>query len=330
MNNNIFATTCDQYNVGTAFLVWSIHHITGQKKYYSLEKEKTEVIPDNPLLHGTAHKTDLNVYWSTSNLENTIDRLNTSKSLNHVRFFPHTHSLSQYNIENKKFQNSIGEHGVKVINITCEKTQSLIGFLRANYEDLTWQNDIDKVKKHCLHYWPHFLDNADIFLNKLNTLHDIRENIAFNLRPYEFWKLYGNKTNSNKNTYVSQIEDFLFNGEKEIKKILKFLNYEYEEAEINTWQEIHKQWSDDVKHYINFCNDIELIVKNIINNTEMDLKKYKMNVLKEAVILHLLMYKHDLNFKKQTDKMPNNTQDIFILLTKNDRVGIEKLYENQS
>ena len=62
----------------------------------------------------------------------------------------------------------------------------------------------------------------------------------------------------------------------------------------------------------------------------MDLKKYKMNVLKEAVLLHLLMFKHDLNFKKQIEKIPNNTKDIFTLLEKNNRTGIEKLYDNQN
>ena len=42
------------------------------------------------------------------------------------------------------------------------------------------------------------------------------------------------------------------------------------------------------------------------------------------------MYKHDLNFKIDVDKLPDSTLEISKLLQKNDRTGIANLYGKQS
>ena len=57
---------------------------------------------------------------------------------------------------------------------------------------------------------------------------------------------------------------------------------------------------------------------------------YKMDVLKEAVLLHFLMFKHDLNILIPIDRLPQDTSEIYKLLGKNPRTGIKKLYTEQS
>ena len=69
------------------------------------------------------------------------------------------------------------------------------------------------------------------------------------------------------------------------------------------------------------------IIYNIVNKQDMDISKYKMTVLKEGVLLHFLMFKHDLNLKTRVETLPGNTKDISYLLGKNDRTGIQKLYD---
>jgi meiotically up-regulated gene 157 (Mug157) protein len=61
----------------------------------------------------------------------------------------------------------------------------------------------------------------------------------------------------------------------------------------------------------------------------MDLTKYKMDVLKEGVLLHFLMFKHDLNIKIKTEVLPKNTKEILELLGKNQRTGLAKLYDRE-
>jgi len=102
--NKIFATTCDQYNLGTAFLVWSIHYLIDQQQFYSLKTGKNEIVPNNPLSNGTAHKMKPNMFQYSLNLEDTLDKILINNSFNHLRFFPKTKILHQYTVENINFK----------------------------------------------------------------------------------------------------------------------------------------------------------------------------------------------------------------------------------
>lgn len=323
----IFSVTQDQFNLGTVFLIWSIHYVTGKNEFYQKRTERKETIPKNPLLNGiTAHRMSTNHCRSIESFENVIDKILNDDGLNHVKFTPEANSLEKYHKDNDEFRKVSKKHGVKIINITCRNFQHLIGFLRYFYEMPDWQNNFSLVKEHCNHYWPHFFDNAEIFPNKLNTWHDIREQIAFNIRPNEYLE-QNYESEKDNNVYNCQFENLLLRGKDEILKILKFLDCNLDEYKLESWSEIHANWSNNLKHYIFFCNDIDIIIENIVSNNRMDLQKYKMDVLKEGVILHFLMYKYDLNFKTIIDKLPLDTQKIHALLAKNKRAGIEKLYD---
>ena len=95
---------------------------------------------------------------------------------------------------------------------------------------------------------------------------------------------------------------------------------------IDQWLKIHQRWSSNIIPIINFCNNVEKIADAIVSGTDMDLEKYNLDVLKEGGILHLLMYKHNLNFSNPINRLPNSTQQIHLLLSKNNRTGIENLY----
>ena len=320
MNKKIFAVTCDLFNLGTAFLIWSIHYCTNQKDFYHTKKEEFITIPEDPFEGFTAHKMSPNSSLSDKDLEAVIEK--SLEKLNHLRNWP---MLDQATGEctNKAFLNKMETYGIKCVNITCKKLQCLIGVLRFNYTEPNWQYNLDAIKKHCEHYWPHFFDNPDIFPNKLNTWHDIREGIALYIRPYDFLA----EKDTGTNTYDCQFENLLLDGKNEIMKILKFLNYTADSEALDNWCSVHRKWRDILEHYIHFCNDVELIIDSIINNKFVDLQKYKMDVLKEGVLLHLLMFKHNLNLIKPIEKFPHNTQEISKLLGKNLRTGIVKVYE---
>ena len=323
--SKIFFTTCNPYNLGTAFLVWSVYFVTQQKNFYSIKQHEVLSVPENPLLNGTAHKMESNTTGKSHDIKELIANFEGTKNLQHVRFFPHVNSLTQYNDENKKFQKNAGALGLKVINIISENSQGLISFLRDSYEDLTWQQDIQKVKKHCLRFWPSFLENEDIFLDKLHTWHDIRENIALNIRPSEYDEI-GKDIEQSHNLHTCLIKQFLFEPKDEIIKILKFLDCKFDNEMVERWLTIHEQWSQNIKHYIRFCDDLDLIISNIIGNKSMSLQEYKMTVLKEAVLVHFLMYRYDLNLANKVEKLPGNTADIHNLLHANTRTGIQKIY----
>lgn len=319
MINNFFAVTCDQFNLGTTFLIWSIYYCADKKGYYSIRDDQFKTIPSNPFDGMTAHQMKPNTVYDLDHIVKDTDQ--PGDSLKHIRFFPDASYLDTGVVSNKPFLEKVQKLGIRSVNITCTGLQFLIGFLRDSYTQPRWQQDFDAVKKHCKHYWPTFFDDAHIYENQLQTWHDIREGIAFNIRPYQFPTM-----EKNANTYDCQIQDLLDNGKNELLNILQFLKIGPHTPNLDHWCAMHKIWKEYFQHYIFFCNDVETIVECILHKKPLDLEKYQMDVLKEGVLLHLLMFKHNLNLNESIEKLPPNTQEISELLRKNNRTGIQKIY----
>lgn len=325
----LFAVSCDQFNLGTVFLIWSIHYLSGHDTYYNIRERSYKKLIDNPLKGVTAHKMDPNDFTSMESCRKIInDRLTFGCGPTHFKYTPMVDTIKDYHKHNRLFHKLMTVHGIQTINVTCKNLQHLIGFLRFNTVNPDWQDNIEKVKKHCEHYWPDFFINREIYNDNLETLHDIREGIAFNIRPYDFWEHYNSK-HKDKNILICQFENLVFKGEEVLKDICLYLRIPIDKTKKQNWRIIHQQWSATLSHYINFCNDLEIIVKNIVSGKSMDLKPYKMDVLKEGIVLHLLMFRHDLNLMTIIEKMPNNTREISKLLGKNPRTGIKSLYSHE-
>jgi hypothetical protein len=324
----IFSVTGEQFNLGSHFLIWSVHYLSSQKTYYRQQDQSTRTIPENPLTDGTAHRFFMNHCRSEESYQKTFEFLSNRTGLYHLKYTPRKKTLEESNKDIAKFHVFMADKNIKVLNTTCDDLQHLIAFLRFDYQIANWQHDMNKVKEHCRHYWPDFFKDQEIYLDNLNSWHDIREGIAFNLRPNDLKRSVPNRI-VHENILHHRFEDFLQDGKNTIKKVLNFLNLSYNDSVIDNWCDTHAQWSNYLKHYIYFCNDINVILSNIVLDRPMDLTKYKMDVLKEGVLLHFLMFKHDLNIKIKTEVLPKNTKEILELLGKNQRTGLAKLYDRE-
>lgn len=326
-NKDIFSITTTQFNLGTVFLIWSIHKITGHTEYFDSRTGAKRDIPKHPLLKGiTAHKMRPNYCSSVETFEKLLGQIPRDGSINHLKVTPEVYSLKQYHEDVRRVHQLSKGKKIKVVHMTCRNLQHLIGFLRFDYEQPNWQNDIEMVKKHCSHYWPNFFEHRNMYQNKLETWHDIREAIALNIRPDDFWTHY-QPVVTDEMLYTCQMEDLLTQGKDEMCKVLNFLGFDYRYEDLNDWCDVNKEWSDNLHHYIEFCNDIDIIVETIISNKQIDLTKYRLDVLKESILLHFLIFKHDLNLHSGIDKFPTNTREIHSLLVQNQRTGITKLYD---
>ena len=324
----IFSVTGEQFNLGSHFLIWSVHYLSSQKTYYRQQDKSTRKIPENPLTDDTAHRFLMNHCRSEESYLKTLEFLSDRTGLYHLKYTPRKKTIEESNEDIARFHVFMAEKNVKVLNTTCDDLQHLIAFLRFDYQIANWQYDMDKVKEHCQHYWPDFFKNKEIYLDNLNSWHDIREGIAFNLRPADLMRSAPNRI-FHDNILHHRFEDFLQDGQGTIERVLNFLDLPYNNELIVDWSRIHAEWSEYLKHYIYFCNDIQLIVSNIVAERPMDLTKYKMDVLKEGVLLHFLMFQHELNLKVKMEVLPQNTKQIFALLGKNQRTGLEKLYDEK-
>ena len=324
----IFSITNDQFNLGNVFLIWSLHYLSGGDDYYDVRIDARRSIPSNPLLKGiTAHKMEPNFVRTIENFNEVVDLMPNDDTVNHVKFNIKARSLEQHHATNHELQELSASKGIRCVNLTCSDHQHLVGFLRHDIEVPQWQKDIAMVKSHCEHYWPNFFDNASIFEDNLEKWHGIRENIAFNIRLDDFWTHFPARPENNF-IYHCQYSRWVADGQNEIRNVMNFLGLECREDRMDAWRDLHETWKNSHAHYLDFCDDIEQIVDCIVKNKSMDLTKYRLDVLKEAVILHLLLYKHDLNLKMPVEQLPLDTKQIAAMLQQNQRSGLEKLYQD--
>src|SRR6056300_317099 len=127
MNHKIFAVTCDQFNLGTHFLIWSIHYCTNEKHFYNIRDDVFTTIPEDPFDGVTAHKMSANTVRPTDDIESIINQ--SGGKLNHIRGFPDASYLETGIPSNKTLLARMETHGIKSINLTCTGLQFLIGFL---------------------------------------------------------------------------------------------------------------------------------------------------------------------------------------------------------
>ena len=320
-----FTVTLDQFNLGSHFLIWSIYYLSGQEKYYMPGHDAGIELPADPIAGVTAHNMKINWHTCLTECKQDLEIMSHTEKLYHIRYIPDAKTIKQYSEYNKQFQRLSIENKIKTFNIGCKDLQHLIAFLRYNRPEYNWQHNLDLVKKHCLHRWPDFFTNKEIFNDKLESFHDIREQIAFNIRPYDYWTQMDHEEEIGP-VFRCDFENTLVNPEQEFERIFNFLDMKINKQRIDQWLKIHQRWSSNIIPIINFCNNVEKIADAIVSGTDMDLEKYNLDVLKEGVILHLLMYKHNLNFSNPINRLPNSTQQIHLLLSKNNRTGIENLY----
>jgi hypothetical protein len=111
-------------------------------------------------------------------------------------------------------------------------------------------------------------------------------------------------------------DDVWNNFEPCLEEILTVLEISIDPSKWDQWQEFYKLWR--TVHSPMFSRNIDKIVKNIVHNKYMCLKRFKINFIMEVMIQQQLIEKYNLNLKTWgLAKFPDNTQDLHKLLEVN-------------
>ena len=111
--------------------------------------------------------------------------------------------------------------------------------------------------------------------------------------------------------------DDVWNGlDRCLEEICHVWNLEIDHDRWHEWQKIYQQWR--LVHDPYFARHLTRIVDAVVNNKYLSLRRFRMNFFMETILLHELIYKHNLNLKSwQLEKFPDNTQDLHKLLEPN-------------
>lgn len=309
-------------SVGCTFVDWSIHYLTGQQEFYNTKLGLT-VLSKNPIK-------DLNSHGHLKNHPSGLERVqlafsilkNSPLPLNSFYATPTWYKdACKINSENpaRVIQESIrdiidfcNEVNVPTILIHSPYIPGYYNTLRSLIKNNIPVPNTSSIEDSQYLFYDFFFHNSKS--NFESNIWGRREFIAVNIRPYDH-ENYESLINYTDSVLSINAKDIWLNGEYSLIKIIDFLELTVDKNRLQTWRPIYTQWSNIHTEILNFCENLDHIVHCIINDIYLDLTQYNLNLIREAIIQHIVMYKHNKNFKIfGLEKFPTNTKDLHNLL----------------
>jgi len=311
------------YNsIGCTFLDWTIHWVSGQDKFYNVETG-VGALCNNPVEKLNAHGHNKNFITSSEEILRTVDQFDSWSPCKLNSFYlgcsmmtsDKLKDIDAYNQERIKEYNNllsvVETNQVPIIYVDLNESLLALSFY-VNYPRVIDKPNlltgkIPASQKEVL------TDILKTFFDKdADSIWELREKLALTLRPF-----YTDQINITANHFSIDYKELWFDLHNQLPSVLDHLELTINKDRFNQWLPIYYQWQNIQLDIIRFGWSIKKIVEAIVNNRPLDLKKYKLDLYKEIVILHVLLYGHDLNIKSYgLEKFPDNTEQIHTLLEK--------------
>jgi hypothetical protein len=323
--------------VGGSFVTWSLHYLSGHTNYFFAPQNKFLPLPNDPL-------TDINAHIFKPNHPNTKDEFDLILNRlikNQLTTFQtiYFHNLRTDTVNTQSHCNLTSEAVLnlqketdKIIILNTAPKHSLY-LSKFNGRHLTTKFIAEKGKnKNFFDQHQDFIDtffkDSKEFWEKLNLsdIWDRREFLALNLRPYNTISILPN-IDLTKKIYRLDSFDLYNQFDITVKDLFNSLNLNLNTARWENWILVYKRWQHIHSDRVLFVEYFDAIIESIINNYYLDLKRFNLDIVREATILHELLYKHNLSIKGWgLEKFPDNTQDLHKLLEKNTYHTLENIY----
>jgi hypothetical protein len=323
-------------NVGGTFLSWSLHFLAGHDFYFNADQKKISELPSSPLTNINAHKFLVNFPATESQFN---EMYSTIKNETTQSF----HTLYLHNLKTDHLgQISECEHTTRAVKQLQEELDKVIivhTSVEHNLYFLKFEDRSLRVKFNSDEYNKDFEEQHLDFINtffkedkdKWNSLGlvdkwDHREFLALNLRPYEQVSMLPNVNLTLPHFRLNSFD--LYNQfDKTVYQLFEYLEIPIDQDRYNIWLDVYKKWRNIQSDRVLFVEYFECIISSIINNYYLDLSRFNLDVIREAVIQHELIYKYNLTLKTWgVEKFPDNTQDLHKLLEPNVYHKVENIY----
>jgi hypothetical protein len=313
--------------MGGTFLTWSLHYLAGHSTYFSAKEKNYINLIDDPLTNINAHKFRPNQPNDLIQFDQYIDLIiNTPTELFHSIYFhqlrPTNGILDQTDTTTavKKIQ---ATHTTKLIVLNNGQDHALYNskfegrVLRSKFGSAsdTNKNFDDQLSD----FVNTFFKDSKIAWGNLNldNVWEYREFLALNLRPRKQPNIISS-VDLTRSHYRIDSFDLFQKFDSTVKSLFAYLDISIDSSRWNNWLQIYRKWQTFHLDRILFVEYFDVIITSIINNYYLDLSRFELDLVREAVIQHELIYKHRLTIKGWgLEQFPNNTQDLHKLLEPN-------------
>jgi len=304
--------------MGGTFLSWSLYFLSGKTEYFEFKKNKITQVTSNPLTkrnaHGFSPNREINSELWTS-LVNNKNNINANDL--HVLDIHPAHNIMHTEI------NRIVDLCDKVIVLTVPNEHR---FYHQRYEkrgtfpkftDPT--SSADNNDDYHNDFIEHFFNDSKQTWEELG-LHDVwdhREFLALNLRPAQEDKITNYIECLDKNTFYLDSRDLWCNLDYSIAECLHWLGLQVDQTRFDKWLKVYYNWRRFHYNRVQFSWYFEKIISAILHNDYIDLSRFNLDIMQEAVIQHELIYKYNLNLKTYKLEKFTDTMQLHNLLEEN-------------
>lgn len=290
--------------VGSTFLDWTLHFLSGNKKYWNFKESKWSDLVEDPLIYGTAHnhklnhinglgehldflKTNFKIYDSSKELYSA--RINYRPSMGTLKSF-----IFSEDDEKLFFHKKILVYSKKKREYVHFLSRKEIADNKISFEDRLKRNIL--LKEKIIKYFP----NEQNLKKKINNNGDMRQFLCLAVIPNILKTDYGVLMNfliKTKNLLSIDFGDMIIDPAETVKKIFQFLQLPLEEKRLVHWRKIHNAWKKTLLPVFFFDLDLDKICHHIINGIPLDLEQYNLDLFQEAQIVDRLRKVHKIKLR---------------------------------
>ena len=326
-------------DVGGTFLTWSLHYLAGHDDYYSWNTNTFEKLISNPLtVADNAHNFKANKPITLVEFEGKINHLLSNQNTKFHTVYLHnlTETPKIFTSKSTDTTNAINQlyditDKVIIIDIHQRNTLYEAKFTHRSL-GLTIGSQTKIYKNfnegHEAFIDFHYLDSKKIWQDLgMTNVWDHREFLALNLRPQNPLMSILPNVDLTKPHY--RLDSFaLYNHfDKTVSELTAWLGINIDPTRWDQWLTVYNQWRGFHLDRQLFVEYFDVIIDSIINGYYLDLRRFKWDIIREAVIQHELIYKHGLTIKGWgLEKFPDNAQDLHKLIEPNIYHEVEDIY----
>jgi len=315
--------------VGGTFVSWTIHYLAGHENYYSVDQEKFIPLVDNPVTELNAHLFKANHPFTKNQFENTFNKITNQPTDNFHTVYFHplvNHNVTGFDPDTAECIAQLGNHSSKVVLVSlnpsnvlynCSYTKRTEKSPSFSKLDAKWLSGDERFYE----FVEYFFADALVAWNKDTpmsdwTVWDKREFLALNIRPFEHRSILTHVDPGLEHYALDSM--VLWNRfDQVIPELFEYLGITIDQERYNKWVEVYNQWKKVHSSRLMFVWYFDTIINYIITGRELNLKKFKLDLIQEAAIQHTLIYKHGLNLKTWQLEKFVDTKQLHSLLESN-------------
>jgi hypothetical protein len=322
--------------IGGTFLTWSLEWLSGHDQYFYFPDNRYQSVCENPL-------TEINAHNYSPNQPQTLEQLRICYDiLSNPDIDRHDHFVYFHNLKNQ--QNTypsdprLDQQGIDIAfeksrkclvldlpkNYFLYKISSLDRELTQKFDSQEFNQSFKEQKTDFINYFfgPDYHLWNDL---ELKDIWDQREFLALNLRPFDQVTINKDHLIGKQYFSINSIDCWLC-LDRLMGPILEFLGLKARPDRWEHWHKIFSKWSNLHYDRIRFAWYFEEIVSAILNGIDFDLDRFNLDLYRESVIQHVLLYRYNLNLRTHNLHKFENTKQLHNLLENNIHHSLDKIY----